>query len=152
MGANESIGKVSTDLSTTTQLGLSKLAGSVDTFTQGVENVGVTGIKSTENVLSTGVKSLETGWIDTERSITKGAVNIVGDFAHSGRFVAKNVVALADNTQDNIVQVVQDIRTDVTSTVQLTVFVVGVGAVAFFILYGDKIMERGINMSGLEIL
>jgi len=148
MGANESINKVSGDVKSTIDLGLSSLSGGYIQTAKGFENVTTQGIKSGENVLTSGIGA----YVDTERSVVKGINNVTGELGHTGRFVAKNAIALVDNTQDNLVQVVQDIRVDVTNTVQMTFIVMAGGAAIFFILFGDKIMERGINLSGLEIL
>lgn len=90
-------------------------------------------------------------YVDTERGVLKTAGNFGGDVLHTGRYVAKNVVALGDNVQDNITTVIQDIRVDITNTIQISIVIGVIGITAFMILYGDKIMERGINVAGLEL-
>ena len=96
-------------------------------------------------------KNINDSYIDTERNILKTAGNFTGDVLSSGRYIAKNAVALVDNTQDNITTILQDIRVDVTNTIQIGLIIAVIGIAAFMIIYGDKIIDRGINISGLEL-
>lgn len=111
------------------------------------ESVITTGLKSGENVLTSGINA----YVDTERSITKGLVNVAGDIGHTGRFLAKNGVGLLDNVQDQFFQTVADIRSDVTNTIQIVIFLAAIGIAAGAILYGDKILDRGVKMAGITL-
>jgi hypothetical protein len=138
---SKSFDKIGTDITSTSQIFLTGAAKNIDTLT----------IEGNETIRQ-GLKGAENFGVDIERSITKGAVNLWGDTMSTGRYAARNVVALVDNMQDNLTTVVQDVRVDVTNTVQVVAFVIAVGVAAAIIMYGDKIMERGIQLSGIEIL
>src|SRR4030042_4038188 len=98
-----------------------------------VKDVGITSRQA--------ITSAENFGIDIERSVTKGIVNVVGDTNHSLRYVAKNGIGLLDNVQDQFFQVVQDVRIDITNTVQVVIFISAIGIVAGIILFGDKTLD-----------
>jgi len=118
------------------------------TSVTGLDQV-IGGVTTTSNNI---VDSIENTIVDTERTIGKTVTNVSSDLNYSGRFVAKNVVALADNTQDNIATIVDRVRKDIVDTVQVGAGLLFIGGCAFIILFGDKLFDRGIRTAGLEIL
>ena len=88
---------------------------------------------------------------DTERGLFRTLNNVQGNIGHSWRYTAKNVVGLVDNLQDNVYQVVQDIRTDVSNSIQLFAILVGAGVAIFLISNGSEISKRGMNIGEFSI-
>ncbi len=77
--------------------------------------------------------------------------NVTGNMMYSGRFVAANVVALLDNQLDNVHDVLDSARTDLSSTIQMFALVTGAGIAVMFILYGDQIMRKGISLGEISL-
>lgn len=109
------------------------------------------GIQSTENVAGSAVEGVTSAIIDTERTVGKTVNNIAGEVGHTVKFTAKNVLALADNFQDNGFQVIQDLKSSITDTVQVTIMLGATGLGIVLILYGDKIFDRGFEIGNLEL-
>jgi len=128
-----------------------KILSGYETTVKSGENVIITGEKELGSTARLGIETAGNFGIDTERSITKGLVNIVGDAAHSARYVAKNGIGLLDNIQDQFFQLIQDIRGDITNTFQVIILLSAIGIAAGVILFGDKILDRGIKTAGIEI-
>ena len=106
--------------------------------------------KTEEDVVKT-TQQAQTIVQDTLRGGGRLIDNSIGNVAHTVRFAAKNVVGLIDNTQDHIYSLTQDIRTDVTNTVQIFTIITATGLAAFFILYGDKVLKQGLQVGSFEL-
>lgn len=77
--------------------------------------------------------------------------NVQGNIGYTSRFGTKNLYALADNTQDNLFQLLNDIRTDLADGVQIFAILSAIGLAAFFILYGDKIFKSGFSFGEISL-
>lgn len=109
-------------------------------------------VKSGQETIDNTVGAIQDTAIDVERGVLKTAGNAVGDLSYTARTGIEVVAAVADNLQDNVAEGIDNIRYDITNTVQV-MFVVGAGLiVAAVIVYGDKLIDRGINLPSISIL
>lgn len=95
---------------------------------------------------------LTTSYIDTERSAMKTVGNLGSEAGYTIRSATTNVVALGDNIQDNIATVVDNIRHDITQTVQIGGIIVAVVVIGSIIVFGEKLIDRGVNLPSIKIL
>lgn len=88
---------------------------------------------------------------DFGRGILRTVDNGADNFGHTVRFTAKNMISLVDNLQDNVFQTVNDVRVDVANGIQIFFILAGSGILAFTILYGDKILQRGFSLGEIAL-
>ena len=119
----------------------------IQKFEQDITDIIKQGLVETSDVVKTGEYIAQ----DTFRGVTKTVDNVGANFFHSGRYIAKNAVGLIDNTQDHVYQVVQDVRVDISNTVQIFAIITATGLATFFIMYGDKVLKRGLNIGEFSI-
>jgi len=89
---------------------------------------------------------------DAIRGSLKTVNNLSGNLMHSTRFIAKNGIALVDNTQDHIFQLLNSVRVDISNVTSIIAILISVGVASFVILYGDQIMKGNIRLGKITLL
>jgi len=77
--------------------------------------------------------------------------NVTGNMMYSGRFVAKNVVGLIDNQLDNVHDIIDSARSDLSSSIQMFALLTGTGMLITFIMFGSEIMKKGISLGEINL-
>jgi len=128
-------------------------------------NMGGSGISSLSNMgsITGGVLGLSNSLDDfinkgfqLGEDIQQNTAQVVDDtqsnLLYSGRYLSRNVVALLDNTQDNIFDTINNARVDVSNSLQLLFLMFGAGFIGFLIIFGDRLMKSGVKIGGISFL